>query len=84
MKTSSANISRSKNADVFAVKMISALKKAYSMAEKELTLQEVADYFNENGILTRRNKKWTRMQVSRLLKRIKENSDKQIFREQFD
>jgi len=84
MKTSSANISRSKNADTFAVKMISALKKAYSMAEKELTLQEVADYFNENGILTRRNKKWTRMQVGRLLKRIRDNSSKQVFREQFD
>ena len=84
MKTFNANISRSKNADIFAVKMISALKEAYSMAEKMLTLQEIADYLNENGILTRRDKKWTRMQVGRLLKRIKDNSDKQIFREQFD
>lgn len=84
MKTFNANKSRSKNADIFAVKMISALKEACSMAEKMLTLQEIADYFNENGILTRRDKKWTRMQVGRLLKRIKDNSDKQIFREQFD
>lgn len=83
MKTFNANKSRSQNADIFAVKMISALKEAYSMAENA-TFQEIADYFNENGILTRRDKKWTRMQVGRLLKRIKNNSDKQIFREQFD
>lgn len=84
MKTKNANISRIKNADIFAAKMISALKEAYSATDKQPTLQEVADYFNENGVLTKRGKKWTRMQVSRLLKRIKENSDNQIFREQFD
>ena len=84
MKTKNANMSRIKNADIFAAKMILNLKEAYSLTDKQLTLQEIADYFNENEILTRRGKKWTRMQVSRLMKRIKDNADNQLFREQFD
>lgn len=59
---------RSKQADVWAADVLPVIEDIQQSGAT--TLQQIADGLNERDILTRRNGKWTPIQVSRVLKRV--------------
>jgi len=67
--TSKANKTRSANADAFALDVMAEITNIFS-EEGIVHPTLIAELLNEKGIKTRKNKEWTRVQVSRVMKRV--------------
>lgn len=74
MRTYRANHTRTLKADVYAEKVSQYLPEIFEKLArdgKKTSHQNIADYLNSKGILTRRKNEWNRKTVKDLFKRLK-------------
>ena len=69
-QTSNANKARTGKADEFSLLVVEKLREIEKVrGRKFVSLQSRCDVLNRNGFLTCRNKRWSKTQMSRVLRR---------------